>query len=177
MPRKKRTVPRTPSGAISRARALIFKETDPTHLVRLRDAAVQSVANPLFGSELGRLHMSGIINAIQLSAGQKWTRIFQLYQRIIGAKQIHPQSLQLGAASHDPDPESEGGKKQTDLEMVIRAEYDGAIKAIGHGSEREKVLRHLADDQAIPYFERQHAICGLNRLADFYRLTNAKLRA
>lgn len=177
MSKKKKSGARTSSGQLSRAKKAIYHETDPARLVRMRDAALTSISNPLWGTQIGQMHLRGEINAIQLSAGQKWFQLLRAYQQAIGAKTIAPQSLEIGRGSSDPDIETEHGRKLATREAAITAEFEKAVSAIGSGSERDKALRRLAEDCALDFSERRHAICGLDLLAGIYGLTSNRICA
>lgn len=177
MSKKKKSGLRTASGQLSRAKKAIYHETDPARLVRMRDAALTSVSNQLWGTQIGQMHLRGIINAVQLSAGQKWFALLEAYKQAIGAKSIAPQSLEIGRGSSEPDTETERGRNLAAREQAITAEYNKVLQSIGSGSDRDKALRRLADDKALDFEERRHAILGLDLLAEIYRLTNSRVCA
>jgi hypothetical protein len=177
MSKKKKSGARTNSGQLSRAKKAIYHETDPARLVRMRDAALTSISNPLWGTQIGQMHLRGEINAVQLSAGQKWFMLLAAYHQAIGARSIAPQSLEIGRGSSEPDTETERGRKLAEREQAITAEYDKVLRSIGSGTERDKALRRLADDKALDFYERRQAICGLDVLAGVYGLTNNRICA
>src|SRR5690348_6872410 len=103
MSKKKKSGLRTASGQLSRAKKAIYHETDPARLVRMRDEALSRVSNPLWGTQIGQMYLRGEINAVQLSAGQKWFALLSAYQQAIGAKSIAPQSFEIGRGGSEPD--------------------------------------------------------------------------
>lgn len=177
MSKKKKSGARTNSGQLSRAKKAIYHETDPARLVRMRDAALTSISNPLWGTQIGQMHLRGEINAIQLSAGQKWFALLRAYQQAIGAKTIAPQSLEIGRGGSEPDIETERGRTLAAKEEAVAAEFEKVVSAIGSGSDRDRALRRLAEDKALDFSERRAAICGLDLLAMCYGLTNSRVCA
>lgn len=177
MSKKKKSGVRTASGQLSRAKKAIYHETDPARIVRLREEALSRVSNPLWGTQIGQMHLRGEINAVQLSAGQKWFALLAAYRQAIGAKSIAPQSLEIGRGSSEPDIETDRGLRLAERERAVTAEYNKIIQSVGSGSERDRALRRLADDKALDFYERRQAICGLDALAFAYGLTNNRFCA
>ena len=73
----------SPSGRLSRAGEQ--EEISPALVRRLRDQALNSVKDPEWGTELGRMFLFGKIEAPLYAAGKRWAGLAANYYRAIGA--------------------------------------------------------------------------------------------
>lgn len=143
----------------------------------MRDEALARAGNPLWGTPLGQMHLRGEINAVQLSAGEKFIVLLSAYNRAIGAKSVASPSLEIGRGAAQPDPDTEVGEKIAERERIVMDEYEAVMRLIGSGTSRDRALRRLADGKAIDFAERRDAICGMDILAVYYHLTNSRVCA
>src|SRR5690348_5768965 len=97
---------RTPSGRHSRAGE---RETAPAAIKRLREAALRQMADPQWGTELGRLNLEGAITDAMYAAGKRWAEYAAKYQGAIGVFPVR--SVQPRSFAHPPDPDSDTGRE------------------------------------------------------------------
>lgn len=166
---------RTPSGQYTRADKP--KEHAPTQVKRLRDAALRGMADPEWGTELGRLFLQQTITAEMYAAGKRWAELASRYRQAIGAFPIRSASLERGVQSAQPDPDSDKGRE------IARKEADGAerfFKAhsilIGQGCLAEAVVRRLCehDETPVSFGEIIKLRIALLALANHWNLTNGR---
>ena len=88
---------REPSGRLSRATMDAIDAVSPAAAKRLRDAALQKHADPLWGSEIGRLFLCHKLTAAQFEAAKRWQRLAVEYYLAIGAPPPHEKPGTLGS--------------------------------------------------------------------------------
>src|SRR5262245_23629179 len=103
------SVAREPSGR--RARAGGEPALAPAQVRRLRDAALAGLQREEWGSELGRLLLTGRIGAELYAAGRRWAECTACYAAALGAPppQPAPARFERANAAAPPDPASEAG--------------------------------------------------------------------
>ena len=76
MPPRKPLARREPNGRPRRHRD---SGPSPTEISRLRDAALAGMKDPIWGTQLGILHLSGKLTNSQLAAGKRWAELARDY--------------------------------------------------------------------------------------------------
>jgi hypothetical protein len=126
---------RTPSGRIVRDAHLLA----PAVVKRMVDAAAASARDPLFGSQLGRLHLNGKLTSSQLAAGKHWAELTSDYSAACRSPPA-PRTLSIDTPGGTPiDPDSERGEKEVAYHEQITAAYlEGrhALRLAGRDAER-----------------------------------------
>ena len=72
---RKHLAKREPNGKPQRERS----GPSPTEISRLRDAALAGMKDPIWGTQLGILHLSGKLTTSQLAAGKRWAELARDY--------------------------------------------------------------------------------------------------
>jgi hypothetical protein len=151
--RKRSVVARETNGRAQRER-----EFPPAQVRRLRDAAMQGLRDPEWGTELGRLNLTGKINDSMFAAGKKWAILASQYQAAIGVFPVRTASPTLGRNSEPPDPDSDEGKKIAERETNGAERFFAADAVlIQAGPGVRQIVRRVCEDNEMP--------CGLDELA------------
>jgi hypothetical protein len=74
--RRKVMAQRTPLGRISHKTAI---ELPPTEVRRLAEAAASGLRDQAWGSQLGRLYLTGQLTSAQFAAGKRWHELSAAY--------------------------------------------------------------------------------------------------
>jgi hypothetical protein len=164
---------RTPSGQLSRAGRVASQAVAPAALARARDAVLAMLADPLWETELGRMHLRGELNAVQTEAGKRWCNLARAYLRAINARGIKSPSFEGASSTVDPDPESERGQMQTKHDIYIIDDFKRAKEALEKDGVNylKSVVRLCSDDKQLEFVDKAYAIGGLNSLAIHFGLT------
>ena len=93
MPPRKHLAKREPNGKPQREPS----GPSPTEISRLRDAALAGMKDPIWGTQLGILHLSGKLTSSQLAAGKRWGELARDYSAAVGAPRA-PRSAALEAS-------------------------------------------------------------------------------
>jgi hypothetical protein len=84
----------------------------PVETRRLRDAAVSGLRDAVWGSQLGRLHVTGALDASQLAAGKYWSELTSAYS-VACRSPAGPRTVLLDAVGGQPiDPDTASGAKE-----------------------------------------------------------------
>lgn len=168
--KRKLIVAREPNGRAQRER-----ESAPTAMKRLRDAALREARHAEWGTELGRLFLSDEITEEQYAAGKWWTEQAKKYQSAIGAFPVRSATLEVGRGGAAPDPDSPEGQKIAKRE-ANQAEVFFAAHAALVQSGYESVVRRLCENDEFPcgWGELMAAKRGLSALATHRGLTNQR---
>lgn len=108
LPRKRvQNRPRYPSGKLKPEGGTL----SPTMVRRMIDQVRRDAANPLLGSQLGLLRLSGVLTDREMSAGVKYAEVVGRYFRLKGlpSPSVKSPSYQRGfglSLAADPDPEA-----------------------------------------------------------------------
>jgi len=169
--RKRNAVVRV-NGAGSRAK--VVREDAPTQVRRLREAALAGMADAQWGTELGRLNLTGQISDAMYAAGKKWAELAAKYHGSIGVFPVRSTTGEMGRGSSPPDPDSDEGQR------VAKREREGAERFF----EADKILvdcgpgvriavRRLCEDNEAPclFDELVHVRFGLMSLVSHWDLT------
>jgi hypothetical protein len=170
MSRRKSLAEREPNGRIQRVAAFPVSEVR-----RLRDAAMSGMRDPMWGTELGRLHLSNKITAAQFAAGKQWAEYASKYHQALCSPSPDPKAISLESMKGEAlDPESSEGRKEARRhERAVASLVDamGALKTTLGASER--ILRAICErnEMVVGHYELLSLVCGLNALANFWGLT------
>lgn len=168
MSRRKPLAARKPCGRTKPAEPAL---PPPTETKRLRDAAVNGMRSPEWGTELGRLYLADKISSVQYSAGRRWAATVEAYGE---ACQI---PRQPGTATLDPeggkaaDPDTPAGRKTARRHARSVEIFNDAIFALEHaGRLAVTVTRAAAESQTAPCGQVELAALrsGLQHLAAFW---------
>ena len=167
---------RTPSGQLSRAASVACRAVSPAELVRMREAALRGVSDPMWGSSYGRMHLEGVINASQLEAAKRWDLLARAYKAAIGAREVKAMDLSGPGPHSAVDPASEEGQRQAKRDAQIVADFEAARKALeSFGVLSLRSIRLICEDGLTgSYVQRTYAAAGLNFLAAFWGLTKVQ---
>lgn len=170
----KLSLTREPNGR--RARAGKGPEPAPTHVKRLRDAALAGMQNEEWGSELGRLFLAGKIGPELYAAGRRWTACVARYRAALNAPPADPPAIpfERSATTAPPDPASEPGRRQAASDIAAVREMREAQAALHDaGALAERVVRCVCEQDQVPCGARELEALGhgLLALAQFWRMT------
>jgi len=172
--------PREPNGRLSRAPEYAIDTSSPTAAKRLRDAALRGMASAEWGTELGRLFLADDITSGEYTAGKRWTATVRRYHEAIGAGAVNLVTGQAhGDAAHDPDPDSEEGRRRIWRARQAIKEMHAALAVLEDtGAASTMAVREVC--------EHDHAglgwvgLCALHRglsaLADHWSHTRRRRR-
>lgn len=147
--------PRTPRGRLSEAGKR--RQHGPTEVKRLRDAALRRMADPEWGTELGRLYLCGSITEIMYVAGKKWRELAAKYRKAFEAFPVRSASVEMGRGGSDPDPESPAGRAQAKREAKTEEDFFKAHAVLVQvGGCAEMAVRQVC--------ERDEGVCGIAEL-------------
>jgi hypothetical protein len=152
------------------------RECSPTHVRRLRDAALAGLRDPEWGTHAGRLFLDGTLTAEEYAAAKWWRELAAKYRAAICSPPPQPKALNMeaGRGSSSVDPDSEAGQIEAGEHRITVKLFDAAHAAlIAAGMLAERAVRQLCEHDESPVGEeqRQWAICGLKRLAIYRGLT------
>lgn len=168
---KRKNVAREPSGRASRAGEP--KYIAPAQIRRLRDAAINLMADRCWGTELGRLFLAHRITASQFTAGERWARLARDYAMAIDVKELQSAKLERGSLGTPPDPFSERGLKVAARERETVMDMRDAHRALlDAGKVTTDITREVCEgERSAGLFEQIYLTNGLNALASFWALT------
>ncbi len=146
------------------------KQFSPLEIRRARDAALRGLRDPEWGTELGRLYLTGAISDQMYGAGKRWRSEAMTYRKAIGIFPVRSASLEQGIQSEPADPDSHRGQLEAAADREAM-EHFFAAHAILLGCEG--VVRQLVEEDRslCGIHELNIARAGLARLAAHYRLT------
>lgn len=170
---------REPNGRLSRSHSEPSLENcSPTQVKRLRDAALAEMQDPEWGTELGRLFLSGRITASQFSAGKWFAMLSDSCRAAIDAPSMpHKAGFVKGSGGHAPDPDSDAGRVQVARDREAVEKFMQAHAAlIGAGMLAERAVRMVCEDGKT--IENHSQLLGLQNglewLCEYRRLTAAQ---
>lgn len=173
---------REPSGRLSRSTSDAIEAVAPAAMKRLRDAAARGMADPEWGSELGRLFLDAKITAPEYEAGKRWGRLVRLWHRATGAPPPYPGegpvaflgTVRSRDEGDDPPVDSPEGKKlRGDRRRVIEDMQNAHAALMGAGRFAEVAVRATCEENEMPVglFGLNNLRNGLRWLASFWGLT------
>lgn len=169
---------REPNGRLSRASQEDVAAVSPGVVKRLRDAALRGAADAEWGTELGRLFLTGTLPAELYEAGKRWGRLVTAYHKAIGASPPYakPQTFERYESSADPDDGSAEGQKRLQHDRAIIEDMREAHAVlIGAGLLAERAVRAVceANESAVGAVGSAALDRGLYWLASHWQLTQA----
>lgn len=175
--RKTKIVPvREPSGRLARSTEEEINALPPATARRMRDAAARRMADPVWGSQLGRLFLEGKLSASQFEAGKRWGSLVRSWHRAIGAPKPYPGEGPIAfmgtvrAANVDDDPslDTEEGKLLRRKRLALGSDMQQAHAVlIGAGMLAERAVRATCEDNEVPVgaLGMMNLQCGLSWLS------------
>lgn len=170
---------REPSGRLSRSVEEAIGAVPPAAIKRLRDAALRGMADEVWGTELGRLHLAGKIDHFELTAGRRWARLVEEYHRAICSPKPYPKSgffFGNPPKGAEPDADSAAGRKiikQAEGVMQAMREAHGILLSFGLNVERAVRAVSEANEAPVGTVGLDNLVYGLNALADHWGLRAA----
>jgi len=159
---KRKLGKRTPSGQLSRAvKQPAQAGIAPAVFGRVRDALAADLIDPIWGTQLGQMHLRNEIDTVQFDAAKRWFNVLNDYFQ-------KSSTSQPGIGNGEADPNSEPGRKGQPTA------YDRGLRVLSKDSLSEKAVRRLFRGEYLDFAERLHAANGLNVLAHHYKFTNAR---
>jgi hypothetical protein len=151
----------------------------PTLVRRLVDVAAAGLRDPVWSSQLGRLHVTGKLDSSQFAAGKYWAQLVANYSVACQSPRA-PQTVQLDATGGTPaDPDSAAGIKEARRHERASAQFaEGrhVLRLAGPTAERvvESVCIH---DQAPAGFDEMNVLrSGLSALSTWWGSSKRKPR-
>jgi hypothetical protein len=152
--RKGLVLVREPSGRLSRSTlAMLDDVPGPGEVKRLRDAALMDKRDAEWGTEIGRLYLTGKISGIDYAAGKRWARLSTAARKIILAPKQAPVASTFvpRPGGHPPDPDSDKGRDIAAQERLLAQEFAEAHGAlIGAGMLAERAVRATCEEDRAP---------------------------
>ena len=144
MPPRKTLARREPNGKPQRHRD---SGPSPTEISRLRDAALAGMKDPIWGTQLGILHLSGKLTNSQLAAGKRWAELARDYSAAVGAPR-GPRSAALEASGGSAvDPDSARGLREARRHSQIIHGYLAALETLARASSLARAAVVLVCEQ------------------------------
>ena len=172
--RERKPGKRTSTGQLSREGRAAAEALSPAMLNLLKSETVRSLHNPLWGTQIGIMHLKGEITLFEMEAGKRWANLARRYRQALGAKGVKPVNLERVGASCEYDPDSEEGRLLSAQERDICDDFEAALEAL-HEADRSAVfaVRMVCeDDQVLSWAQKSSAKLGLAALARHWGLTN-----
>ena len=167
MPPRKPLARREPNGKPQRHRD---SGPSPTEISRLRDAALAGMKDPIWGTQLGILHLSGKLTNSQLAAGKRWAELARDYSTAQQSPKP-PRSVALEASGGSAvDPDSAKGVKEARRHSQIIHGYLAALETLTRTSALARAAVVLVCEQdAHPTLPELVALkSGLDALTAFW---------
>lgn len=144
-----------------------------SQIKRLRDASLAEMSDPEWGTELGRLYLQGKITIGQYGAG-KWFSMLSTSCRAALDAPAHPRKSAFvrGVGGHDPDPDSDEGRKQAQRDReAVQSFMEVHAALIGAGMLAERMVRNVCEDDKMIEGHAQllYLRTGLEWLAEYRR--------
>lgn len=173
MSRRKTMAQREPNGRIQRV-----KETAPTEVRRLRDAALAGMRDPLWGTELGRLYLVGKITTPMYAAGKRWGELSVKYSQALCSPSPDPKAICFDrSGGESPDPDSYEGRKEVRRhERAVASFIDAHVALKDVSMAASRVVRSMCErNEMLLGHEGLMALStGLSTLAGFWGLTDSR---
>lgn len=147
-----------------------------SQLKRARDAILNQMRQPEWGTACGMLFLHEHITAEQFEAAKRWDACAAAYRKAIAVPgQLKAAGTERGVSQHPPDPDSPEGSivAERDRKAVERFKAAHAV-LVGVGLLAVAVVRATVEDGEYPVsFEQKLAFCrGCDALSAHWGLTN-----
>lgn len=168
---------REPTGRRHRGE-MKLEACSPGEAKRLRDAALNGMREKEWGTELGRLFLTGRVTASQFSVGGWFTELSANCRRAIDApKDCSDRSAFVEKdGGHPPDPYSDKGLIQATKDReAVKTFMEAHAALIGAGMLAERAVRLVCEDNQmiVGHAQLLHLCTGLDWLIEYRRLTAA----
>ena len=171
MTRRKSMTPREPNGRPQRSPK--DPTASPTAQARLKHAALRRMADPVWGTMLGILHLTGRLNEAQFAAGRYWSELARDYT-IASNSPKYPRSVDLdpmGGSPIDPDPDTEQGSREAQQDARTIHRYLASLAQLKLAGEvATGAVIKTCELDTFPVGEREMIglRAGLQALANWY---------
>jgi hypothetical protein len=140
----------------------------PLEVRRLMDAALRGVRDASFGTEIGRLSLTGKLTSAEVAIAKRWAELVNAYSAAMRGPK-GPSTVEMDAGGGQPsDPDSDVGRKEASKHtraVTNWIEGRDALRKCGRGVENvvEDVVVH---DRARTGFDELVALrAGLHALS------------
>jgi hypothetical protein len=169
MSRRKHLAARGATGRIRTVRSAELMS--PTEARRLIDVAAAGLRDPVWSSQLGRLHVVGKITASEFAAGKHWAQLVAGYSVACQSPRA-PSTVLLDASGGQPtDPDSDVGIKEARRHERASAQFaEGryVLKLAGHEAERVVDDVVMRDQAPAGFTELESLRTGLSALSNWW---------
>lgn len=173
--RPRKSAPRAPSGALSRAG--IAKAVAIPTWQRLRDEVILRSRDPELGTELGRLFLAGDITARQFETGRRYGVTVRECLRVIGLPCIDPGDRSKGLPGAFPEPGSPAWQRLLERGRDAADTLDTLARCVTR-EQRATLERICVAGLALAWCDRAPLMRGLDALAaEFARMDGKRKRA
>lgn len=177
MSRRKHLAARKPGGRLKPTRDPSL--LSPTETRRLFEQASAGLRAPEWGTQLGRLHIIGRINATQFAAGKRWIELTSDYSTACQSP-MKPRTTQLDAVGGtQADPDSATGQREARRhERCTMAFLEGRTALRLAGAEAERAVESVCELDCAPVgVVELEALCrGLQALSAYWSAKRPKPR-
>lgn len=142
---------REPSGRPSRSDPGV-KQCSPAEVRRLRDAAINDMRQPEWGTQLGRLFLNGKLTADRFEAGKRWALMAADYHKAILARPFPAAiAIERRGHGHPVDPDSDAGREEAaDDTAAMLAMQEAHAELLGAGCLAEHAVRSVCEKDEAP---------------------------
>jgi hypothetical protein len=169
MSRRKSLVARQPNGQPRRQP----QGPSPTEIVRLRDAALAGLRDPIWGTTLGRLYLAGKLTSSQFAAGRRWAELVKVYaSACLSPRPPRSAKLERGDGMA-VDPDSAVGRREARRHVQAVESYIAASEILKHAGETpRRAVTDVVERDLYPVGQFQMAALhvGLSALATLWRV-------
>jgi hypothetical protein len=135
--------------------------------------------DPLWGTEIGRLHLAGKVTHVMLAAGKQWAEYATRYSQALCSPSPDPRAIAIGTASgrSDIDPDSYEGRREVRRHIrAVQSFVDAAAALTAQSAASVGVVRSVCERNEVlsGHYDLMRLCSGLQVLADFWGLTNVR---
>lgn len=165
------TAERDRSNRASRRINREISSTDPKEWPRLRDAALAGMANPMWGSELGRLMVRRSLTAAQFEAARRYSETCRLAGNMTGLPSPSPKTPSW---ARSPGKQRDAFSEEENVRgEVAKALYQNIIniRAMLDPMTMRLINSVCCNDEACAAWDLHRLQQGLEKIAVFFGLT------
>lgn len=145
------------------------RSISPALIARIKDAAVLRMSDPLLGTRLGWLVMSGDITSAQAAAGFQFACIFDEYARVKG----FPRRSAASPSFEFTSP-GEAGDVPEDVVRRVSSIYEGLRDTLQGVGVLQDLISVCVDDNAPLGEELRRVKRGLTLLVEYFEFGKAR---
>jgi len=168
MTRRKAMVSREPNG---RKKRLPPTLPPASEVSRLRDAALAGMRDPVWGTTLGYLYLSGKVTGSQFAAGKRWADLARDYSAANQSPK-QPRSANLDPKGGEPpDPDSPRGLREAQQHARTLHQYLAGLGIINlAGAPARRAVENICEQGLAPVGHAQLEALGkgLSALSAFW---------